>query len=236
MTDQLRAKLSSVKNPLYDEERPIIKVFLGKALLKGDRLREADEMLSSAFHSLSDNPSKALVANLRGLICKKDPKTAENALSFFETAISLDSTKEEYVVNLVETKQSLDDLLLTRRAAMQRNEEVQRAREGAATLKRHAESLAIQERKKVSKDQQLVQGDDEKEDASTLEDAEEIRRSGCKAIHLAALRERLQDIANLLRIDKSCGTQVDNCKNTGMYLLQDVWCHCFSNAVLSELS
>ena len=208
-------------------------MLLGKALLKGDRLREADEMLSSAFHSLSDNPSKAVVANLRGLICKKDPKTAENALSFFETAISLDSTKEEYVVNLVETKQSLDEFILSRRAATQRNEEVRRAREGAATLKRHAESLAAEGRRKASADQLLV---DEKEESSTAEeDAEEIRRSGCKAIHLAALRERVQDIANLLRIDKSCGTQVDNCKNTGMHvLLQFALYYCIlSNAVLA---
>ena len=201
-------------------------MFLGKALFKSDRLREADEMLSSAFNSLSDNPSKALVANLRGLICKKDPKTAKNALSFFETAISLDSTKEEYVVNLVETKQSLDKLLLARRAAIQRNEEVQKAKEGAATLKRHAESLEMEGRKKASTGQ-LVQGNNEKEESSTAEeDTEEIRQSGCKAIHLAALRERVQDIANLIRIDKSCGTQVDNCKNTGMHVLQFALCYC----------
>ena len=214
MTDQLKGKLSSATNPLYSDEKPLIKLLLGKALLKVDRLREADETLSSAFNSLTDNLTKAVIANLRGLIYKKDPTTAETALSFFETAISLDATQEDYVYNLIETKQSLDQIRLAEYAAAQRNEEIQRARESAATLKRHAESTAVEDRKKPFK--QHV-ADEDIEEVTITEDIGEMRRSGCRAIHLAAMRERVQDIANLIRLDKSCVMQVDNCKNTGMH-------------------
>jgi len=90
----------------------MIEMFLGKALMKVGRLREADERLQSAFNNLVDNRSKASVAHMRGLIAMKDAKTFESAVLYFEVA------KSEYVANYFEeVRKSFEGVNYSRQVA-----------------------------------------------------------------------------------------------------------------------
>lgn len=191
-------------------ERPIIEMLLGKALMKVDRLREADQRLQSAFNHLDDNSSKATVAHLRGLIALK-AKTLEAAVLHFEDANNLDPQKSKYSESLEEARTSLEGLYFDRHIAAEKQSAVRQVREHAARLKKKAELASLKQKTETREDT------NEFEPVNSLkaEDVNEMKRSGCGAIHLAALRGRVEEIANLLLKDKSCGTQLDNGRNTG---------------------
>eukprot|EP00597_Dinobryon_sp_UTEXLB2267_P011576 CAMPEP_0170130372 /NCGR_PEP_ID=MMETSP0020_2-20130122/22548_1 /TAXON_ID=98059 /ORGANISM="Dinobryon sp., Strain UTEXLB2267" /LENGTH=2695 /DNA_ID=CAMNT_0010365113 /DNA_START=8 /DNA_END=8092 /DNA_ORIENTATION=- len=211
--DRLEAKLSSSLNPLFSEERPMIEMFLGKALMKVGRLREADERLQSAFNNLVDNRSKASVAHMRGLIAMKDAKTFESAVLYFEVAVNFDPNKSEYVASFEEARKSFEGVNYSRQVAAEKQAAILKVREHAAELKRAAElakqELQIENRENADEFEPVM--------ARTAQDLNEIRRSGCGAIHLAALRGRVEVIADLLLQDKSCGTQLDNGRNTALH-------------------
>jgi tetratricopeptide (TPR) repeat protein len=199
-------------NPL----RPLVEFFLAKALVATTMLQEAEDCYRSALSSNGDVKLRAACANELGMLYMADVNNVGKAVKMFEQAVALDSECAGAASNLLgatdrlnEEKARLEQEVLQRAKEHQKEQEAARARAHADRSTKDApvppappDDSCVEEEEAARRLQEAV-------------DAQELTRSGGTILHLAVLRDRIDEIKRLLKVDKSLASMQDNYGNTG---------------------